>query len=121
MTGGGSSYNRLDSTEVLRPGSEWQEITSARLPRPLTGVRVITVNNRVLLFGEWRQIIISRSMALYTGLFFTGERDRYFNSRGDILEYKDGDNWRKVGSMKNKRYFHAISRVNFNDFSDYCI
>ena len=55
MTGG----FKLDSTEVLRPGSEWQEITSARLPRPLFGVRVITVDNRVLLFGESRHILIS--------------------------------------------------------------
>ena len=60
MTGGFGNLKRsytLDSTEVLRPGSYWQEITSARLPRPLAGVRVITVNNRVLLFGEWRQIL----------------------------------------------------------------
>ena len=42
----------LDSTELLRPGSDWQEITSARLPRPMWGVRVNTVDNRVLLTGE---------------------------------------------------------------------
>ena len=59
VTGGYNGDNRLDSTEVLRPGSEWQEITSARLPRPLFGVRVITVDNRVLLFGESRHILIS--------------------------------------------------------------
>ena len=59
MTGGwDDDYINLDSTEVLRPGSEWQEITSARLPRPMIGVRVITVTNRVMLFGEWRQILI---------------------------------------------------------------
>ena len=57
MTGGldldvGDRLDRLDSTEVLRPGSGWQEITSARLPRPMRGMKVITVNNRVLLFGE---------------------------------------------------------------------
>ena len=52
MTGGWDGDNFLDSTEVLRPGSDWQEITSARLPRPLAGVRVSTVDNRVLLFGE---------------------------------------------------------------------
>ena len=46
-------YNYLDSTEILRPGSEWQVITSARLPRPMYGVGVTTVDNRVLLFGEW--------------------------------------------------------------------
>ena len=59
---GGVNYdgynNKLDSTEVLRPGSEWQEITKARLPRPMYGVRVITVDIRVLLFGEWKQILI---------------------------------------------------------------
>ena len=58
MTGGYDGDNRLDSTEVLRPGSDWQEITSARLPRPMR-VSVITVDNRVLLFGEWRETAIN--------------------------------------------------------------
>ena len=58
VTGGSDGDNKLDSTEVLRSGSGWQEITSARLPRPMYGVRVITVSNRVLLFGEWRQILM---------------------------------------------------------------
>ena len=55
VTGGygyGEHLNRLDTTELLRPGSGWQEISSARLPRPLRGMRVTTVENRVLLFGE---------------------------------------------------------------------
>ena len=52
-------YNYLDSTEILRPGSEWQVISSARLPRPMWRVRVTTVDNRVLLFGECRQILTS--------------------------------------------------------------
>ena len=48
----------LDTTEMLRPGSdtEWQVITSARLPRPMHGVGVTTVDNRVILFGEWNII-----------------------------------------------------------------
>ena len=55
MVTGGYIYdgdNKLDSTELLRPGSDWQEITSARLPRPMSGVRVNNVDNRVLLSGE---------------------------------------------------------------------
>ena len=53
VTGGNDEvYWNIDSTEILRPGSDWQEITSARLPRPLYRVRVTTVDNRVLLFGE---------------------------------------------------------------------
>ena len=51
VTGGYVGLNRLDSTELLRPGSDWQEITS-RLPRPTGGVKVMTVDNRVLMFGE---------------------------------------------------------------------
>ena len=56
VTGGQDvDYNRLDTTELLRPGSSWQMITS-RLPRPMEGVRVTNVDNKVLLFGECRQI-----------------------------------------------------------------
>ena len=51
VTGGSDGDNYLDTTEILRPGSDWQEI-SARLPRPMYALRVTTVNNRVLLIGE---------------------------------------------------------------------
>ena len=56
VTGGHFGDGYLDSTELLRPGSEWQEIT-ARLPRPMDSMRVTTVDNRVLLFGEMRQMM----------------------------------------------------------------
>ena len=49
---GGYDGDYLDSTELLKPGSVWQVITSARLHRPLEGARVNTVDNRVLLSGE---------------------------------------------------------------------
>ena len=57
VTGGiGDNINSLDSTELLRPGSDWQAITS-RLHRSMDGVKVTTVENRVLLSGEWLIII----------------------------------------------------------------
>ena len=54
MTGG---YNYSDwflsSTEVYRPSAgEWREVSDGALPRPMYGVDVVTLNNRVLLFGE---------------------------------------------------------------------
>ena len=56
VTGGynnnNGELNILDTTETLRPGSEWQVISSAKLPKPMYGVRVTTMDNRVLLFGE---------------------------------------------------------------------
>ena len=56
MVAGGLDGSRLDSTEILRPGSVWQEIT-AKLPRPMFAVRMATVDNRVLLFGKWRKML----------------------------------------------------------------
>ena len=36
----------VDSTELLRPGPSWQEIASARLCRPMDGMRMDSVDNR---------------------------------------------------------------------------
>ena len=54
VTGGsGEDDQLLASTEVYRPSAgEWREVPGGALPRPLRGVRVVTLNNRVLLFGE---------------------------------------------------------------------
>ena len=53
VTGGvGSERQLLASTEVYYPSAgEWREVPGA-LPRPMEGVGVVTLNNRVLLFGE---------------------------------------------------------------------
>ena len=55
VTGGISgdpNYQYLSSTEVYYPSAgEWREVPGA-LPRPMGAVRVVTLNNRVLLFGE---------------------------------------------------------------------
>ena len=50
---GGSSYDFLASTELYHPSAgEWREVPGGALPRPMWGVLVVTLNNRVLLFGE---------------------------------------------------------------------
>ena len=62
VTGGWDGNNVLDSTEMWRTGNDitgggggaWQEISSAKLPRPMVGMRVSESDNRVFLFGEWR-------------------------------------------------------------------
>ena len=48
----------LASTEVYRPSiGEWREVPGGALPRPMGGMGVVTLNNRVLLFGQ--KIILS--------------------------------------------------------------
>ena len=52
LEGMGIDYQPLASTEVYYPSAgEWREVPGA-LPRPMGGVGVVTLNNRVLLFGE---------------------------------------------------------------------
>ena len=53
VTGGWTGREGLASTEVYRPSAgEWREVPGGALPRPMYRVRVVTLNNRVLLFGE---------------------------------------------------------------------
>ena len=55
VTGGSGNpnYKYLISTEVYRPSAgEWREVPGGALPRVMEDVRVVTLNNRVLLFGE---------------------------------------------------------------------
>ena len=54
VTGGwgwaGSSYSYLDSTEIFSD-KVWRTVT-AKLPTPRKELRVATINNRVLSFGN---------------------------------------------------------------------
>ena len=46
---GGFSYSHLDSTEIFSQ-NVWRTV-AAKLPFPMFGLRVATINNRVLCFG----------------------------------------------------------------------
>ena len=54
VTGGKDSrHELLASTEVYYPSAgEWREVPRGALPKPLEKVGVVTLNNKVLLFGE---------------------------------------------------------------------
>ena len=56
VTGGwGPGDEYLTSTEVYYPSAgKWREVPGA-LPRPMVGLRLVTLNNKVLLFGEMRE------------------------------------------------------------------
>ena len=120
VTGGyNEDYNILDSTEILRPFSGWQEITTARLPWPLRGARVTTLDNRVLLFGELDilSFIQPNSTILHTGVI--GGRDSDHNRREDILELTDGDRWTKVGKLRQGRSYFGLGFIDYKMYTSY--
>ena len=61
VTGGrDDDGNYLDSTEIIRStrrddwdGTVWKEITNKVKHRPMNLMMVTSLDNRVLLFGEW--------------------------------------------------------------------
>ena len=124
VTGGwDSSYHFLVSTEVYRPSAgEWREVPGGALPRPMEGVRVVTLNNRVLLFGEK---IIFKALLTMIPIFIGGEEiaQGEYKERADILQFSDSeeeDKWTKVGEMSKPRANHAVSIVDMNDFKYHC-
>ena len=50
MVTGGYGGGYLDSTEIFSD-NVWRMVT-AKLPSPMQGLRVATINNRVLAFGN---------------------------------------------------------------------
>ena len=115
MTGG---YNggRLDSTEVFDPSvGSWT--AGARLPRPMSGLTAAYIEDQVLIFGEGHFIPDTN---IYSNIIFSGgnERSNYYNT---ILQYNsDEDKFTEVDTMLVERGRHAISVVNYTDFSEGC-
>ena len=68
-------------------------------------------------------MIMSHLPALFSvtgGSFGTGRYVGIGNYSADILEYRDGDGWRKIGTMKDGRSSHGTSVIEFKDFERYC-
>ena len=49
VTGGWTGSSRFDSTEIFSD-NVWRTV-AAKLPTPLAGLKVATIDNRVLAFG----------------------------------------------------------------------
>lgn len=124
VTGGWDiAYQSLASTEVYRPSAgEWLEVPSA-LPRPLDGVSVVTLNNRLFLFGE-KWIDFNWLEINFWCLCLLGGIDFNDNEYADILEYteQEGEDakWINVGEMPTTRGYQAVSIVDFENFKNHC-
>ena len=71
----------------------------------MKGVRVVTLNNRILLFGgEDKQ-----------------DEQFYGQVYADILEYSEMEGrWSRVGEMSRARVYHGAAVVDFDQFKTHC-
>ena len=121
VTGGLTGSDYLDTTETFTSDEDTWTTTGARLPRPMYGLRAATIDDRILIFGNYilfiTHNIYHRNIIIAGGYDYDGDR----NSYDDILEYNpDEDSMVVVGRMSQARYYHAVSVVQVQDFSVWC-
>ena len=112
VTGGLTGSDYLDTTETFTSDEDSWTTTGARLPRPMGALRAATIDDRILIFGNYilfiTHHIYHRNIIIAGGYDYDGDR----NSYDDILEYNpDEDSMVVVGRMSQARYYHAVSVV----------
>ena len=53
VTGGWTGSDNLDSTETLASDEGSWATSGAKLPRPMRGLRAASIDDRVLIFGDY--------------------------------------------------------------------
>ena len=117
VTGGHESYQPpfIDSTEIYND-NVWRTIT-AKLPTPMRRMRVATINNRVLLFGN--SLFLIKLKCTYKRCISSG--GEYSEGyKKDVLEFiHETESWTVIGEMKEPKSDHAVSVVSFQDYKNW--
>ena len=112
--------SEVATTELLVAGaSAWALV--GPLPASMHGLRAAAVDNRVFMFGEEAALAINIRLSISTGGFgpLEGEDGTFIFDW--ILEFdRDVEIWTEIGKMSQKRAFHAVSPVRFQDISRFC-
>ena len=53
VTGGWTGSGNLDTTETLAGDEDTWTTAGARLPRPMSGLKAATIDDRILIFGNY--------------------------------------------------------------------
>ena len=83
-------------------------MTKSEVKENIPGIRFKQLTRYLHQLSQILQIII---LAHFTGGW-------HGDHMKDIMEFIEGEGWRKVGSMKSRKRFHATSLVKYKDFKD---
>ena len=112
--------SEVATTELLVAGAAAWALVGP-LPASMHGLRAAAVDNRVFMFGEEAALAINIRLSISTGGFgpLEGEDGTFIFDW--ILEFdRDVEIWTEIGKMSQKRAFHAVSPVRFQDISRFC-
>ena len=111
VTGGRDKYTSLDSTEIFSD-NVWRTV-AGKLPVAVWGLKVATINNRVLIFGIV-YYFCSKVKSISSGGHVVGGNKK-------ILEFNfDTESWTEIGTMMVARGRHAVSVVPYDDYAKWC-
>ena len=121
VTGGRTGSDYTDTTETFAGDEDTWTTAGARLPRPMDGLRAATIDDRVLIFGNYTISISITHHIYHRNLIIAGGLDYDGDYYDDILEYiPEEDTILTIGQMSQARGWHAVSVVQAQDFSQWC-
>ena len=113
MVTGGFDGSYLDTTEIYKD-NDWRTV-AGKLPFVMGYMKATTINNRVLIFGNYYHFTYYLLHIAFIGGYFG-----YY--RKNIIEYNHKtEEWQEISAMKEARAGHAVTVVSWEDFADWCI
>jgi len=98
-----STDGSISSTEMLtRTKCVW--VTVNPLPKKMYGLRGVTLGGVLYMTGGNREV----------------EGASGFHEFSSSIYKWTGQNWERVGKMKNARVYHAVSTIRLDEIKDYC-
>ena len=107
----GGNIGKEVTTEIYS-NNVWKTV-AAKLPYEwIHSLEVISIANRVILFGNWQKYILT---IIWNAKNLGGFGDS--SAQNKIFEYNHtNQEWIKIGKMKEARYGHAVSVVTYSDY-----
>ena len=126
VTGGfNENRNAISSTEIFKLGDEsWTQV--GNLPLPAAGIRGASINNKIIMTGDFEtyetELILNLvNLIKWTGGTYMDSQDKNHYSDHILKFVPITKTWEIVDHMKMKKYSHAVSSVQISDIIDYCI
>ena len=116
---GGNNGNGLDSTEIFSYRDNVWNTIAEKLPDRIRGVRATTINNRILIFGNYELFLYCYFNSYSGGGSWQGPE---FLAMKHIMEYnQEKEKWTKIGEMTEGRRWHAVSVIDFAGYEKHCL
>ena len=101
-------------------GEKKWTLTEAQLPFILMHLRGVTINDRVFMTGEDFCVRWRNNFRVSIFVFLGGYNYDEKKENPHIFEMDSNGKWSIVANLTVPRMSHAVSKINFSDYLQYC-